>query len=334
MTNIRKTNYFDKFRIKKMISYLNPSIIKHYTKIFRYFPFAHIHSYLPLCLKFLPESYVIEDKKDILGLIALSPAHANPFKQTISRLFLDNEDLQIGKQLIDFVVAKYGSKGAYLFLSIVDTDNEELLELFTKECGFRHCSSKELWLVPDIKFESENTSFIRPFKNSDAQNVVDLYNDCLITHFKASLKKQKDEYTDPPFKSLDYCLMLKYIIEDEISKKPKAFLSIMSNDNQNYILTITKSLWYDVSIDDILRFSTREVKKRNKNASLYVKVRRYTQQTDILENYLREQGASCSQAQAILVKDFYREVKETNTNKILLFNQIKNNTAFKVKTDV
>ncbi len=331
MAHIRKTNYLDKLKIKKMISFLNPNVIKYYTRIFRYFPFAHLHSYLPLCFKFLPESYVIEENKNILGLIALSPAHANPFKQTISRLFLDNEDLQVGKQLIDFAVARYGAKGAYLFLSVVDTDNDELIELFTKKCGFRHCSSKELWLVPDINFDNENTSFIRPFKNSDAQDVVDLYNNCLITHFKPSLSKQKEEYTDPPFKSLDNYLMLKYIIVEETSKKPKAFLSIMSNDNENFILTITKSMWYDVSVDDILRFSKREIKKRNKNAQLFVKVRRYTQQTDILEQYLKEKGASCSQCQAILVKDFYREVKETNKNKILLFNQIKNNAAYKVE---
>lgn len=330
MTKIRKTNYFDKFKIKKMISYLSPNIIKHYTKIFRYFPFAHLHSFLPMGLKFLPESYVIEDNKEILGLIALSPAHANPYKQTISRLFLDKEYFTIGKQLIDFVVAKYGSKGAYVFLSIVDTSNDELLELFTKGCGFRHCSTKELWLIPDVKFETSQNSFIRIFRNRDAQEVVDLYNDSLIQHFKANLKKQKEEYADPPFKSLDDDCYMKYVVEDKNTKKIKAFFSIMTNDGVNFILTITKSDWFELSYDDILRFTRREINKRNKNASLYVKVRRYTQNTEDLENYLKEKGASCAQSQAILVKDFYREVKSENPDKILLFNQINNNVAFKV----
>lgn len=327
---IRKTNYLDKYKIKKLISFLSPNVLEHYTKIFSYFPFAHIHNYLPIYLKFLPESFVIESDKKILGLIALSPAHANPYKQTISRLFLDSENLEIGRQLIDFVISRYSAKGAYLFQAVVDTENQELLDLFTKECRFRYCTTKELWQVDNIKTNNDDKSFIRPFHNSDAQEVVDLYNNSLITQLKPYLSKQKEEYTDPPFKSLDYYLMLKYIVEDEISKKPKAFLSIMSNDNVNFILTITKSLWYDLSFEDILRFSTREIKKRNKNASLYVKVRRYTQQSSLLEQYLKENGASCSQSQAILVKDFYHKVKETNTNKILLFNQIKKNAAFKV----
>ena len=104
----------------------------------------------------------------------------------------------------------------------------------------------------------------------------------------------------------------------------------MTNDGVNFILTITKSDWFELSYDDILRFTRREINKRNKNASLYVKVRRYTQNTEDLENYPKEKGASCAQSQAILVKDFYREVKSENPDKILLFNQINNNVAFKV----
>lgn len=331
MTKIRKTNYFDKFKIKKMISYLNPDVVKHYTKIFRYFPFAHLHSFLPLCLKFLPESYVIEDKHEILGLIALSPAHANPFKQTISRLFLDKEYFTVGKQLVDFVVARYGSKGAYLFQSIVDTSNDELLELFTKGCGFRNCSTKELWLLPsDLEIKSSRTSFIRPFHNRDAKAVVELYNDSLIQHFKSSLKKNKDEYTDPPFKSLDDYFMLKYVIEH--NRQVIAFFSVMSNDNENFIITITKSMWYEINLEDIIQFCQREVSKRKKNYSLYVKVQRYKQNIDDVEQYLNSVGATCSQSQAILVKDFYRRIKDTVKDKILLFNQINNNAAFKVKT--
>lgn len=331
MTKIRKTNYFDKFKIKKMISYLNPDVVKHYTKIFRYFPFAHLHSFLPLCLKFLPESYVIEDKHEILGLIALSPAHANPFKQTISRLFLDKEYFTVGKQLVDFVVARYGSKGAYLFQSIVDTSNDELLELFTKGCGFRNCSTKELWLLPsDLEIKSSRTSFIRPFHNRDAKAVVELYNDSLIQHFKSSLKKNKDEYTDPPFKSLDDYFMLKYVIEH--NRQVIAFFSVMSNDNENFIITITKSMWYEINLEDIIQFCQREVSKRKKNYSLYVKVQRYKQNIDDVEQYLNSVGATCSQSQAILVKDFYRRIKDPAQNKILLFNQIKDNVAFKVET--
>lgn len=330
MTKIRKTNYFDKFKIKKMISYLNPDVVKHYTKIFRYFPFAHLHSFLPLCFKFLPESYVIEDKHEILGLIALSPAHANPYKQTISRLFLDKEYFTVGKQLIDFAVARYGSKGAYLFQSIVDTSNDELLELFTKGCGFRNCSVKELWQLPsDLNIQSSRNSFIRPFHNKDAKAVVELYNDSLIQHFKSSLSKNKDEYTDPPFKSLDDSFMLKYVIE--YSKQVVAFFSIMSNDNKNFIITITKTMWYEINIEDIIQYCQREVSKRKKNYSLYVKVQRYKQNIDDVEQYLNSVGATCVQSQAILVKDFYRRVKDPVQNKILLFNQINNNAAFKVE---
>lgn len=331
MTTIRKTNYFDKFKLKKMISYLNPNIVDYYTKIFQYFPFSHIHGYLPLCMKFLPESYVIEDKKEILGMIALSPAHSNPLKLTISRLFLDNDYYNIGKQLVDFVIARYGAKGANLFLSVVNVSNDELLELFTKGCGFRQCSTKDLWLIDCSKLNHNRSSFFRIFKNSDAQDVVDLYNETLITHFKNTLNKRKEEYADAIFKGLDDNWFLKYVALDENTKKIKAFFSIITNDNENFILTITKSSWFETSFDDILSFAYKEISKRKSKFSLYVKVRKYMQNSVELENFLKEKGATLEQSQVVLVKDFYRVAKDPVKEKILLFNRVNETPAFKVQ---
>ena len=331
MVRIRKTNYFDKFKLKKMISFLSSDAINYYTKVFMNFPFNVIHDLLPLSLKFLPESYVIEENKDIIGMVTVSPTPGNPFKLVISRLFLEHDYFNAGKQLIEFVIAKYGAKSASTFIATIDDSYDELLHLFTEGCGFRQCSSEQLWKMNEIRFVKEDSTFFRPFKNSDAQAITMLFNDSIITHFKHSVSKTKDEYLEPVFKGLKDDYKLKYVIEDENLKTVKAYFSLTTNDNLNYVLDITTSPWYDCSWDDILSFTVNEISKRKKDFCLFIKVKKYTTTAENFEKYLIEKGFKCIQNQLVLVKDFYKLIKEPEqTHRIVLFNEINEKPVFKI----
>ena len=331
MVRIRKANYFDKFRFKKMISFLSNDLINHYTKVFMNFPFNLIHDVLPLRIKFLPESYVIEDNKEIIGMVTVSPTAGNPFKLTISRLFLEQDYYNAGKQLIEFVISKYGAKGANTFIATIDDSFDELLHLFADGCGFRHCSSEQMWKMDTIRFTKTDNSFIRPFKNSDAQAATMLFNDSVITHFKHSISRTKDEYIEPIFKGLSDNSKFKFVIEDENLKTLKAYFSINTNDNLNYILDVTTSAWYDCSWEDILHFTINQISNRQKDFFLFVKVKKYTTTSECFEQYLVEKGFKCIQNQLILVKDFYKLIKEPEqTHRIVLFNDISEKPVFKV----
>lgn len=331
MVRIRRTNYFDKFKLKKMISFLSIDAINHYTKVFMNFPFNTIHEWLPLGLKFMPESYVIEDNKDIIGMITLTPTPGNPFKLIISRLFLEQDYFNAGKQLIEFVIAKYGAKGAGTFLAKIDDSYDELLHLFADGCGFRQCSSEQLWKMENIRFSKTDNTFFRPFKNSDAQAVTMLFNDSVITHFKYSISKTKDEYLDPIFNGLKDEYQLKYIIEDKNLKTVKAYFSLKTEDNLNYILDVTASSWYECSWEDVLNFAVSQILKRQKDFHLFIKIKKYTTTAESFEKYLTEKGAKCVQNQLILVKDFYKLLKEPKpAQRIVLFNEIIEKPVFKI----
>ena len=71
MTLIRRLNCFDAPKIKKMISYLgdNEKISKGLSNE----AFGLIHGLFPLKYRFLPESYILLEKKEILGLITVVP---------------------------------------------------------------------------------------------------------------------------------------------------------------------------------------------------------------------------------------------------------------------
>lgn len=332
MVRIRKANYFDKFKLKKMISFLSSDAINQYTKVFMNFPFNTIHDLLPLNLKFLPESYVIEENKDIIGMITVSPTAGNPFKLNISRLFLEHDYFNAGKQLIEFVISKYGAKGASTFVAKIDSSYEELLHLFAEGCGFRQCSSEQLWKMNSIRFTNTNNPFFRPFKNSDAQAVAMLFNDSIITHFKHSISRTKNEYLEPVFEGLKDGYKFKYVIEDENLKTVKAYFSLTTNDNLNYILDVTTSPWYDeCSGDDILSFTINQISKRQKDFYLFVKVKKYTTTAESFEKYLVEKDFKCVQNQLVLIKDFYKLIKEPQLlHKVVLFNEINENPVFKI----
>lgn len=328
MVRIRKASYFDKFKLKKMISFLSSDAINYYTKGFMNFPLNIIHDLLPLKIKFLPESYVIEEKKDIIGMVTISPTWGNPLKLEISRLFLEQHYFNAGKQLIDFVISKYGAKGAAGFVAKIDDSYDELLHLFVDGCGFRQCSSEQLWKMDMIRFSKTENTFFRPFKSSDAQAVAMLFNDSLITHFKYSVSRTKNEYLEPFFKGLnDY--KFKYAVEDEELKTIKAYLSITTSDNLNYILDVTTSQWHDCSWDDILNFAVNQISRRQKEFYLFVKVRKYTTAAEKFEQYLNEKGFKCVQNQVVLVKDFYKIIKESQPlQRVVLFNEITEKPVF------
>lgn len=330
MVRIRKTNYYDKFKLKKMISFLSSDVINYYTKTFMNTPINFFHDFLPYRFKFLPESYVIEENKDIIGMVTVSPTAGNPFRLIISRLFLEHDYFNSGKQLVDFVVAKYGAKGVSSFLSIIDDSSTELLHLFIDGCGFRHCSSEQLWRLETIRLSNPGNTFFRPFKDSDAQSAAMLFNDSIITHFKYSISRAKDEYIEPFFNGLNDDYKLKFVAEDENSKALKAYFSITTSDNVNYILNITNSLWYECQFEDVLSFAVKQIAKRKKDFSLFVRVRKYTTTAESLEKFLLEKGANCIQNQAVLVKDFYKIIKEPQqARKIVLFNEISKKPVFK-----
>ena len=84
--------------------------------------------------------YVLTENDEILGHITVLPKMGNPYKIIITRLIFQNNLYDVGKQLVEFVIAKYGAMGAVSFSAKIDNSHEELVQLFLNQCGFRHCS--------------------------------------------------------------------------------------------------------------------------------------------------------------------------------------------------
>lgn len=332
MVIIRKLRFFDKNNVKRMISFLGNDEAERFVEVLLKSSCNIFHHLLPLKFKFLSESYVLVDETDLHGMISVIPFSGNPYKINIVKLLFKQDYYDVGKQLVDFVISRYGAKGAQSFVVFVDESHDELLKLFIDGCGFRKCASEELWRI-DKNCIGKNIDLncFRPFKNSDAQAVAMLFNDSLITHFKPSLLKTKNEYKENIFAGLSDNTELKYVLEDSVLHTLVAYFSIKTYDNSNYVIDITTSNGFTVDYDVILSYAKLQIQKRQKEFTMFVKLKKYVQNSINLENYMKDKEFKCVQNQMILVKDFYKLIKQEIPNhEVILFTETNNRPVFKI----
>lgn len=322
MTRIRKLTCFDYPKIKKMISYLGSAEGEFFSKALLNEPFGLISSVLPLKYKFLNESYILLDGKEILGLITIEPALGNHYKINITRLVFQNNLYDAGKQLIDFVTSKYSAKGATSFIVSVDECHDELLKLFTDGCGFRQCASETLWKIDNFPQNTDIPCGFRPFNNGDAKSVCKLYNSEIETIYKASLERIKQEFEDPIFGGYSQFYKNRYVLEEPVKKTIIGYISITTSDNNNFIIDFVTNDGYEIAYDDILKYAISEISRRRTVFYPFVKQKNYTRTTEKLGEYLRGKNYTPIQNQIVLVKHFYRPIKTTeNAIQVFLFGE-------------
>ena len=307
MRKIRKLYYFDKKRMQEMISFLNNR--DKYINHIMFNPLIPLHHLLPLRFKFLPESYVLKDKKEIKGLITVAPSRCPLKKMEIQRLFFENNCYDDAGELIQFVVSKYKAMGAASFVVKIDDFLPELLKLFVARCGFSQISYEKLWKVGEFDGEFNKKDF-REFRNSDAQTVANLYNESLLPHFRPLLSRDAKEFKEIFFKGLSYFSEYKYVIEDKSSKNITCYLSIQSADNENFILDIIQSSWIELDIRALIAFAKVQIAKRQKNFNLYIRTKKYTQLGERDEKYFMENKFECVQNQIVLTNSSAKIIRE------------------------
>ena len=321
MTIIRRLNCFDAPKIKKMIAYLgsNDKIMQDLT----YEAARLVHEILPFRYKFLPESYILLEGKEILGLITVVPFYGNPYKINITRLIFKQNMYEIGKQLVEFVFARYGAKGVKSFHVSVDQSHDELLELFLNGCGFRQCSYENLWKIENFKPDSFGMFHFRSCQNSDAKSVARMYNSELNPLYKPSMCRIKNEFEEPLFAGMNNFYKNRYVLDDSVNGRIIAYLSITTSDNYNYIIDFSLNDAYNLDYDKIINFALSEISRRKSNYCVFLKHRQYTLNADIFEKYLHQKKLNCVQTQCVLVKDFYKQIKQPdNLLQIFQFGEI------------
>ena len=310
MTRIRHLRYLDIGKIKKMVSYLNDEGLE-ITKSLEAEILAKVQNLLPLRFNFFPESFVLTDKNKILGLITVAPTSGNPYKINITRLVFAQNMYDVGRQLVEFIIAKFGAKGAVAFSVMINENDDELMNLFINGCGFRQCSVEVLWRFDKSKIDTNTIKInFRKAQNNDSKQIAALFNGELKSVYKPSLLRKKNEFKEPFFEGFSKFYKTRYVLEEPSDNRIIAYISITTSDNRNFILDICANDGYSIDYSYIMNFAVNDIRKYKSDFSIFVKQKKYSKNSENLEKFLQAQNASPIQTQHVLIKDYYKSVKQ------------------------
>ncbi len=323
MIKIRPVRQSDIKKIVEMIEFVSPGVSSGIIedKKLIHFPFNFFHKILPVNFKFLQECYIaVEDKKP-LGLISLAPDGKTKTRWKINRLVLGADAYNAGKQLIEYVVNKYGGAGVENFLTIINENCPEAITLFKNTCMFRYCSKISIWENENFYYEDTKTDleFLRKAKISDAQKLFELDSESLYPHFRPSLiKTVKDFQFDLKNKLINKfkgCNADKYILDNPSLNSIEGLLSIYSSDKQNFWIDITLSSAYQQYYQDFLNFAYREIKSQNRGAKIYIGIKDYQQTANLMTETLTNQNFKQCGSFQILIKDYWQPIQDYKEKK-------------------
>ncbi|MCQ2754283.1 MAG: hypothetical protein MJ231_04450 [bacterium] len=310
MSRIRKLYYFDKKNTQEMISFLNNSTSDTYINHVMFNPFIPLHHILPLAYKFLPESYVLKDYKEVRGLITVAPTKCKNKKMEIQKLFFEENAYDDAAELVQFVVSKYKALGATSIIVKVDDYLPELLTMLVSKCGFTQISYEKLWRVNKFIDVDYSNNHYRNFRNSDAKAIANIYNDNLLPHFRPLLSREPIEFKESVFRGLSYLTEYKYTIEDKRTRNVIGGICIQTSDNENFVVDIIQSAWEDFDVNEIISFATAQIKKRKSRFGMYIRSQRYNTFGDKYEDKFITNGFERVQNQIVLTNSSARVLKE------------------------
>ena len=112
MAVIKSLAFCNKNKLKNLKSFVDSELD---LSVFHPFPVDCLHHFLPFGYKFLNESFVVIENTKITGHLTIKKTSEKKVK--ITRLLLEENSIEQGKLLINYVVTTFLSKGAESFIS-------------------------------------------------------------------------------------------------------------------------------------------------------------------------------------------------------------------------
>ncbi|MEI7473883.1 MAG: hypothetical protein WCK67_03815 [bacterium] len=323
MLKIRRFIPSDIKKLAQKIEFIEPanvySIIS--DRKFTFFPLSLFNDSMPLNMRFLEQNYVAVNKGELLGLIGLMPDNKHNTRWRINRLILDQNNLDIGKQLVNYVVNKYGGAGVQSFITALESMQTETIALFQNGCGFRYLSEIDIWKLKsnDVEKIKLDGYKIREIRSKDAEELLELDTFTLYPQFRVSLKKSKNDYKISLKNSLlDYLRKYnpkKLVFINQERNEAEGFITIYSKDNLNFYVDILLSITAQDYYEHVISYISSVINSTNSEAIIYIYERKYYQSSAKLKTSLINLKFEKDKNFKLLVKDYWKPILTTNENK-------------------
>lgn len=266
-----------------------------------------LHSFLPNKIKRITENFAaIEDKK-ILSVISLKPQSRKNARWHINRLCVGDCTDETLIKLINFAVSKYGADGVETFITFINEKTPELKQLFLKYCNFRGGAHLNLWSgsskkIPDNDF---NKKLFSKNKKEYAPLIAQLHNQMIFPQYRQSLSIApidfKNRFKDSITNKVIYC---------ESSNSIEGYFLIFKREGNLY-LELLLSDAYDEYYPEILKYCSDYIEQ---GANILVK--KFHTSSKKLEEVLDEYSFNENASYAVLIKDYWAEIKKPKKSSI------------------
>ncbi len=295
-----------------------------------YGPIQQISQALPPRLQFTPAIYVALSKEKsqtkVLGLIWLSKDGKKNNRWKIEQLIIDPQEFSfdVGAQLINYVINRYGAEGVQTFLAVVHHQYEQALSLL-KSCGFRHvtrlhyfCHENPTSLAsqkPDIRGLREVTA-------SDRFRLKELHLASLPTDKRLSFEKSHRDFNPSFFENMvngiNGVFSKRWVVEDRIHETLLGSLLMSTTNLKDFHLELTLSPAWEDGYEDLLNFGIYHALQQTSTPRLFVEAFAFN---DYQLKHLEQLQFSRLHDAEILVKDYWIPLKdqEKRTSPVLLF---------------
>ncbi len=294
-----------------------------------YMPFHAINRLLPLRFKFLPEIYVATAENKVLGIVWLSRDGYRQDRWKVDQVIIDPETYaayDVGKQLMYYVINKFGALGVETFLAYVDPHYDEGLALL-KECGFRHCTKMHTFqaekIPENLRSKPSQIQGLREARSSDARKLQELYSETLLPEVRVSLRKSpQDLYPHPVERFFRQCkgeFYKRWVVSQASGDYLCGSVSLSTWDYKVFEISVLISPAWEHATEDLILFALHQVYKSGSTPKIIINS--YEFQKSKIE-ILTQLGFERAWTTEILVKDYWIPLKENGIrvkNPVLLF---------------
>lgn len=292
-----------------------------------YIPLHRISQLLPLEWQFLPAIFVATSRNKVLGLIWLSRDGAQSRRWKIDHVILDPESCSydVGAQLVNFVINRFGGEGVQTFLAYVDQYYNTGLALL-KSCGFRRCGRLHAFVHHNpnqMKLEPINLEGLRESTCEDARSLSVLYNESLPTETRISLEKHPRDFnrTVPKvfWDKLRGLFFKRWVIEDVARDHLVAAIELSTHNYQDFYISLIVHPGWDHLYRDALTYVTQQILLTTSSAQIFIECFEFHKHG--IET-LEELGFQRTSIAEILVKDYWIPIEDKGfklQSPILLF---------------
>lgn len=305
----------------------NYPVLEHFQTL--YMPLRLINQLLPLKFRFLPAIYVATDSDKVLGLVWLSRDGYRQDRWKVEQIIINPEyasAYDVGKQLMEYVINKYGAMGVETFLAYVDPHYTEGLGLL-KECGFRHCTKVHTYQLEKISEELKERKIyirgLREARSTDAQTLKELYTETLMPEVRISLQKSAADLTPPLMdmvaRRIKGEFFKRWVISTESQEHFYGSIAISTWDYRQFDISILISPAWESETEDLIVFAVQQVAKCTSHPKILVHSYDFHKTK---KEVLTQLGFERVWTTEVLVKDYWTPVKDKalqSKNPVLLF---------------